>query len=95
MQARISGHADDVTDLAALAPADQPLAAEAGIAAHDDLDLRPSLAQLGNDQFDDGSRMPGPVDAGGPQQITEFVPNDGDLFIVRNLRLEYGLRFRE
>ena len=41
----IARDTDDVADAAAFAPANQALAAETGIAAHDEASLRPGLTQ--------------------------------------------------
>ena len=66
-QAGILGQAHDVVHAVALAPAEHLPAAEARVAAEDDLHVRPHLAEALHQQGQDGPGVPGRVDVGGAQ----------------------------
>ena len=67
-QPGVLGQADDVVHGVALAPAEQPPAAEARIRPHDDAHAGPGLAQAPDQELQDGPRMLRRVDVG-PAQI--------------------------
>ena len=66
-QPGVPGQADDVIHGVALAPAEQPPAAEARIRAHDDARLRPHRAQARDQQLQDAGGMLRRVDVGRSQ----------------------------
>jgi hypothetical protein len=59
VQAGIARHADDISGRVSFAPAEQALPVESGVAAGEDPDLGPVLAQPGNQELDHGGGVPG------------------------------------
>src|SRR5690606_17210556 len=68
LKARVAGQADDVLHVGPLAPAQQTLTTESGVAPDDDPYIRPGLTQPRHQQPQHGRCMPGTVNAAGSQQ---------------------------
>src|SRR3982751_5248278 len=70
-QASVASQPDDVAHARALAPAQQSLAAEPGVAAHDDPALGPGLAQPLHQQLDHRRRVLRAVDPTAPEHARQ------------------------
>ena len=70
-QPGVASQPDDVAHARALAPAQQSLAAEPRVGAHDDPALGPGPAQPLHQQLDHGRGVLGPVDATAPQHARQ------------------------